>query len=87
MTNKAQDRRFRLIRRIRLWNGIQYGEWHRFGTRREMEMELAREIARCLRAIAVDGRYHYAIIDTDGQMVEDETGAPVKDLPAVALAS
>ena len=93
MSERApHGRRYRLLRRIRhrrspsLYAGGVYGEWHSFGTRQEMEFQVAREIARCLRAIAVDDRYQYVIVDTTGNVVEDETGTPVQP-PEEALAS
>jgi hypothetical protein len=73
---------YRLLRRIQLLHvnpfsapsADAYGEWQPFGTRNEMALDTAREIARCLRAIAVDQRYQYAVFDADGCMVEDERG-------------
>ncbi len=88
---------YRILRRIRhdllryvefpsVPEDSEYSEWHRFGTRRDMELALAERLVECLRALAVDGRYQYAIFDEEGRMVQDETGRwlMVEDVASVA---
>ena len=88
---------YRILRRIRrdLIYSMQtqavlprgpYGEWERFGTRRDIELALAEQIARSLRALAPDGRYQYAIFDSEGRMIQDETGRWLEFQDALSVA-